>query len=147
MTDRLLVVVGLVAIAVVIAMVLQRRRPAPPTNPSSFEAPAQIDRSDFDDPEAPWLVAVFSSSTCDTCAAVVRSAEALRSEAVAVTIADAVRAIDLHRRYAIEAVPITVIADADGVVVRSYVGPVSSTHLWGALAELRDPGSVPPECT
>jgi hypothetical protein len=31
-------------------------------------------------------------------------------------------------------------------VRRSFMGPVSSTHLWAAVAELRDPGSVPPGC-
>jgi beta-ketoacyl ACP synthase len=46
----------------------------------------------------------------------------------------------------IEAVPIVAVADAAGVVQASFIGPVSSTHLWGALAELREPGSVPDGC-
>ena len=52
----------------------------------------------------------------------------------------------LRRRYHVEAVPTTVIADERGVVQRSFIGPVSSVHLWGALAGLRDPGSVPDGC-
>ena len=31
---------------------------------------------------------------------------------------------------------------AEGVVQRSFVGPVSATHLWAAVAEVREPGSV-----
>ena len=39
-----------------------------------------------------------------------------------------------------------VIADAEGVVHRSFLGTVSATHLWAAVAEARDPGSAPPGC-
>ena len=52
----------------------------------------------------------------------------------------------LHQRYQVEAVPIVVIADDRGVVVDSFLGPVSATHLWAALAEAREPGSVPEGC-
>jgi hypothetical protein len=38
------------------------------------------------------------------------------------------------------------VADQDGSVRASFLGPVSSTHLWAAVAELREPGSVPPGC-
>ena len=129
-----------------IALVAQRRRPAAPANPSSYDAPAQLDRDDFERPDAPWLVVVFSSATCDSCAGVWARAQPLRSEHVAVVEAEAARDSDLHQRYGIEAVPITVVADGEGVVRRSFVGPVSSTHLWAALAELREPGSVPEGC-
>jgi hypothetical protein len=50
---------------------------------------------------------------------------------------------DLHRRYEIAAVPTTVVADADGVVRRAFVGAFSATDLWAAVAELREPGSTP----
>jgi hypothetical protein len=145
-TARLVLVAALVVVAAVVALVAQRRRPAPPTNPSAYEAPAQLDRRDFSFPEAPWLVVVFTSETCDTCAEVWAKAEALRSDVVAVVDAEVSRDIELHDRYGIEAVPITVIADHEGVVQRAFVGPVSSTHLWAAVAELREPGSVPPDC-
>ena len=52
----------------------------------------------------------------------------------------------LHERYGIDAVPTTVVCDAQGGVVRSFLGPVSATHLWAAVAEVRDPGSIPPGC-
>lgn len=144
--DRLVVALVLAAVAVGVAAALQRRRADPPVRTRSWEAPAQLDRDDFDRPDAPWLVCVFSSATCSTCADVVTKAEVLASGDVAVQDVEADRDGDLHRRYRIEAVPIVVVADADGVVRSSFVGPVSSTHLWAALAELRDPGSVPEGC-
>ena len=145
--DRLALVLALAAVVVVIALVLQRRRPAQPTSlPRTYEAPAELVRTDFDRPEAPWLVAVFTSATCSTCGDVWSKAELLESTEVAVQQVEAQRDATLYRRYGIDAVPITVIADAAGAVQRSFMGPVSSTHLWAAVAELREPGSVPPSC-
>ena len=50
----------------------------------------------------------------------------------------------LHERYAIEAVPATLVVDGDGVVVASFIGPVTATDLWAAVAEAREPGTTPP---
>ena len=41
---------------------------------------------------------------------------------------------DVHERYRIDAVPTLVVADADGVVRASVVGPVSATDLWALVA-------------
>ncbi len=49
----------------------------------------------------------------------------------------------LHRKYHIDAVPIVVVADRLGVVRASFVGPMSATDLWAAVAEARHPGSSP----
>jgi hypothetical protein len=49
---------------------------------------------------------------------------------------------DLHSKYQIEAVPTLVLADRDGVVRTSYLGRMTATDLWAAIAEARDPGSV-----
>jgi hypothetical protein len=144
--DRLLLAAALAAVIVVVALVLQRRRPDAPSRAATVEPPAQLDRADFVSPAAPWLVVVFTSATCSTCAKVWSTAEVLASDEVAVQQVEATRDAELHRRYRIEAVPIVVVADAAGVVRRSFMGPVSSTHLWAALAELREPGSVPPGC-
>ncbi len=144
--DRLVVALVLAAVAVGVAAVLQRRRADVPTQPTTWEAPAQLDRADFVRPDAPWLVCVFSSATCSTCADIVTKAEVLASGDVAVQDVEAVRDKALHDRYRIQAVPIVAIADAQGVVRESFVGPVSSTHLWAALAELREPGTVPHDC-
>ena len=48
--------------------------------------PAQLDRDDFARPEAAWLVAVFTSATCHTCADVVAKAGVLATDDVAVDV-------------------------------------------------------------
>lgn len=146
--ERIYVALVLAAVIAVAAVLLQRRRPDAPTQPrTGYEAPRQLDRRDFERPDAPWLVAVFTSSTCDTCADVRVKAAVLESDQVVVQELEAGADRVLHERYGIEAVPIVAIAGPDGVVGASFMGPVSSTHLWAALADLRDPGSVPPGCS
>lgn len=143
--DRLLVALAVVAVAAVVAVVLSRRKPDAPTS-AGWTVPAQLDRADFVRPDAEWLVVVFSSATCDTCAGVVRNADALDSPVVAVQDVEVGAQSDLHDRYGIDAVPTLVVADADGVVRASFVGPVNATDLWATVAELREPGSVPEGC-
>jgi len=141
--ERLVVAAVLVAIAVVAAALLdRRRRPDAPSQPG-WAVPAQLDRADFPRPDAPWLVAVFTSVTCDSCRGTIDKARVLDCEEVAVFEAEVGTQAELHRRYAIEAVPITVIADGAGVVHASFVGPVTATDLWAAVAEAREPGSTP----
>lgn len=146
--DRVALAVALAAVVIVVALVLQRRRPDAPTGGGIRQtAPPQLDRADFERPEAPWMVVVFTSATCSTCADVWAKAEVLASDEVAVQEVEAVRDRALHQRYQVGAVPIVVIADHRGVVVDSFLGPVSATHLWAALAEAREPGSVPDGCS
>lgn len=131
-----------VIVAVVIAVLVDRRRPDPPTSPR-WAIPTQLDRADFARPDAPWLVAVFTSSTCDACADTAAKAAVLAGDEVAVEEVEAVAGGDVHRRYAIDAVPLVVVADAEGVVRASFVGPPTATDLWAAVAELRAPGPSP----
>jgi len=143
--ERLAIAAVLVAVAVLVALVLQRRRPDAPTQPA-WSVPAQVDRQDFARPDAPWLVAVFTSATCSTCAGVYDKARALASDAVVVDDVELGERPREHERYAIDAVPTLVVADAEGVVRASFVGPVTATDLWAAVAEAREPGSTPPGC-
>ena len=131
-----MIAVVLVALAVVVAVVLERRRPDAPTQ-ARWAVPSQLDRDDFTRPETPWLVAVFTSATCDSCAKVVAKAEPLESSEVAVEEVEYAVRPDLHRRYGIDAVPCIVMADAEGVVRASHVGPATATDLWATLAEVR----------
>lgn len=137
---RLLLAVVLVALVAAVAEVVRRRRAVdPPTQPRG-ELPSQLDRDDFDGDG--WLVAVFTSTTCSTCADVVRKAEVLRSDDVTVVTASFQEHRGLHERYDIDAVPCLVIADADGVVRAGFLGPVTATDLWAAMADAREPGSI-----
>ena len=134
--------VVLIAIAVVVALgvstVLRRRAGDAPTQ-GGFEAPTQLNRADFASPDAPWLVALFSSSTCNACADVASKASILASAEVAFANVDYVA-------NKIEAVPTLVIADAQGVVQRAFLGPVKAQDLWAAVANCREPGVAPSSC-
>ena len=141
---QLLIALLLVAAAGGVAALLRRRSvPDPPTTPRSATVPVQLDRADFDRPDAPWLVAVFSSATCQTCALVVDKARVVACHEVAVQDVEFTASRRLHERYGIDAVPTVVVADAEGVVRASFVGPMSATDLWAAVAEVRNPGSSP----
>ena len=136
---RVVIAVAIVALAAgVAAIVNRRRRSDPPTQPR-HAIPAQLDRGDFTEPSAPWLVVVFSSETCQTCAEVVAKAEVMRSDEVAVDVVPYQSRRDVHQRYAIDAVPLLVVADAAGAVKASFLGPVTATDLWAAVAEARQP--------
>ncbi len=135
--ERFLLAAAVVVVAVIVAVLLERRRPEAPTQ-GSWTVPAQLDRADFARPDAPWLVAVFTSATCDSCAQAVERAKVLASEAVAVDEAEVKARPDLHRRYHIDAVPIVVVADHEGVVRTSFTGPPSATDLWAAVAAVRE---------
>jgi thioredoxin-related protein len=81
---------------------------------------------------------VFTSATCTTCAGVLAKAKPLENDEVAVQEVEAVARKDLHQRYAIDAVPTLVVADAAGVVRGSLVGPASAEEIWAAVSGVRD---------
>ncbi len=143
--DRLLLLVLVAATAGTLAHLVQRRRPDAPVR-TGWSIPQQLDRRDFDRPDAPWLVAVFTSATCDTCGSVVQVARPLESQAVAFQEVEAGERRDLHDRYAVDAVPMVLLVDGVGVVRDHHLGPVTATRLWGSMAELRQPGSTLDGC-
>ncbi len=134
---RLAVAVAIVAVAAVIASIVRRRRASDAPTQGGFELPVQLDRHDFDRPDAPWLVVVFTSATCGSCADVVSKASVLAAGDVAVVEVAYQERPDLHARYAVEAVPALVVAGADGVVRTGFLGPVTATDLWAAVADAR----------
>lgn len=135
---RLLIALALVAVALLVARVLSARRTSDAPATARWPVPIQLDRADFARPEAPWLVAVFSSVTCVTCAKSVAQAAALASAEVSVQDIEVEARGDLHRRYGVEAVPLVLIADGEGVVQASFVGPTTATDLWAAMASVRE---------
>lgn len=143
--SRLIVAVALLLVAAIVAEALRRRKPAPPTQ-AKWAAPAQLDRADFDRPDVPWLVVVFSSTACAACELAVAKAAVLASAEVVVQDVSFQARPDLHKRYAVEAAPTIVVADADGVVRTSFVTTPTATDLWAAVAEARFPGSIPAGC-
>lgn len=142
---RVVLVLVAMGVALLAAAVLKRRSPDAPTQ-GGFQLPTQLDRSDFPQPQVPWIVVLFSSSTCDACANVLSKARVLESSDVAVVNVDYVEQKQLHVRYNIEAVPSLVIADEHGVVHKGYMGPVKAQDLWAAVAECREPGTWSGPC-
>jgi hypothetical protein len=140
MASRLVIALVVVVAAVVAARLLERRRPAPPTR-DAYPVPAQLDRQDFPRPDAPWLFVLFSSRTCDSCAAMVARVCGLESDGVATVQVEAKADKALHDRYRIEGVPMVVLADADGVVRAGFVGSVDTWELEEALVKARAAGA------
>lgn len=134
---RLIVALVLIAVAIGVALVLRRRRPQPQTQPR-WAVPAQLDRSDFVRPDAPWLVVLFSSATCESCQAVAAKAQLMASHDVAYEDVSYQTSRARHERYAIDVVPMTLLADRDGVVKASFIGTPATTDLWAAIATARD---------
>lgn len=133
----------LVAVVGAAALVLRRRQIVNPPTQQRWQVPAQLDRTDFPGATAEWIVVAFTSATCQTCADITRKAAVLASSQVSVVSVDFALMGALHRRYKIDAVPTVVIADRHGVVRASFLGPVSATDMWAAVAEARTPGSSP----
>jgi hypothetical protein len=139
---RLIVAAVLVVVAGVIAWRLRAQQTTDPVR-ASGEVPRQLQRADFPRADAPWLVVVFSSATCEGCAAIAAKVAVLDSADVATCEVEYGADRALHDRYAIDSVPLVVVADREGITRAAFLGPTSATDLWAALAELRSPGSTP----
>jgi hypothetical protein len=140
--DRVVLALGLIVVAAAVAWWLRGRQTEAPTQ-SRYQVPTQLDRADFEGTDRPWLVVVFSSTTCTMCVEAVAKASVLACDEVAVQEVSYQTRRELHRRYNIEAAPTTLLADGDGVVRAAFVGSPSATDLWAAVAEARAPGSSP----
>ena len=132
------VIVGVVVVIALLANLWQRKRQVDAPTQGASEVPSQIDRADFARPDAPWIVLAFTSATCQTCSDIERKARVLETNSVAIQILEYTAERELHERYKIDAVPTVLMADANGVVQANFLGPVSATDLWAALARVRD---------
>ena len=136
--ERVILAVVLVAVALVVAAVVQGRRPDAPTQSRTAPIPQQLDRADFDAVEVAWLVVVFSSDTCAACEEALVKANSLATDDVAVVEISWQAEPELHRRYAINTVPSLVIAGPDGAVEAGFIGTPPAGELWAAMASVRD---------
>ena len=132
------VIVGVVVVIALLANLWQRKRQVDAPTQGATEVPSQIDRSDFVRPDAPWVVLAFTSATCQTCSDIERKVRVLETNSVAIQILEYTAQRELHERYKVDAVPTVLMADANGVVQANFLGPVSATDLWAALARARD---------
>ena len=132
------VIVGVVVVIALLANLWQRKRQVDAPTQGASEVPSQIDRADFARPDAPWIVLAFTSATCQTCSDIERKVRVLETNSVAIQILEYTAERELHERYKIDAVPTVLMADVNGVVQANFLGPVSATDLWAALARARD---------
>ena len=137
--NSLLTAAGIVAIVAIAALVIRRSRVSDAPTQKIFASPTQIDRADFATQSQEWLVVVFTSASCHVCADMSAKAKVLATREVAVIEVEYEMQRDLHTRYNIEAVPTIVICDLRGVVRKSFMGPLSATDLWAAMATAREP--------
>lgn len=135
---EIIIVVAVALIALGVGWYTQRRAPDAPVQPARHVLPTQLDRGDFARPDAPWLVAVFTSETCETCAKVWTSTQLVESDQVAIQNIAYQQDQELHDRYNVTAVPSVVVVDEAGVNRAEFLGPPSSAELWATLAEVRD---------
>jgi hypothetical protein len=137
MTVRLAIAVALFVLLSAVAWWLERRRRANAPSQGTTSTPEQLDRLDFDHADAPWLVVVFTSDACASCEGLYEKALPLTSEDVAVVEIGFPAQRALHDRYHVQAAPMTLVADHEGVVRATFLGAFSATDLWNAVAELR----------
>ncbi len=137
--ERLLIALVILAVALVVAWFAQRRRPDAPTQASPIRSlPQQLDRGDFVSPGQNYLVAVFTSDTCDACASVLEAVETLAAPDVAIQNISWQSDKELHDRYAIDTVPATVIAGPDGAVGAGFLGQMPAAELAESMAAFRN---------
>jgi hypothetical protein len=94
---QVVIAAAVVLAAVALGLLLRSRQAvATPTQPS-LDVPAQLDRADFPQATAPWMVAVFSSASCNSCADVLRKAQVMASSEVSVVDVEFTEHRALHR--------------------------------------------------
>ena len=139
LTIILILAIGLTAFGV--SSLANRRMPDSPSVPKSI-LPYQLDRSDFNDPSIEWIFVLFTSDKCDACDLVLSEVSKISLPNVVVQNINYATNKSLHVRYEIDAVPILLLADQQGIVQWSFAGVPPSIEISEALVNL---GIVPPE--
>lgn len=127
MTTTLVVMAVVAAVAAGLAWWDQRRRRPAPTAIAGTP-PGSVDRNDFRSPDAPLLIAVFTSKTCSSCEAVWNELAGYESATVVTQNVEVIDQAELHHRYKIESVPTAIIVDATGETQAGFVGPLGPEH-------------------
>jgi hypothetical protein len=133
---RLAIAAVLLVVAVVVALVLERRRHAALRPFRSATDLQHVHRADFARPDAPWLALLFTSTDCDGCGPMADRIAPLESDRLAVAVCEYHQQRALHDRYQIDSVPYLVIADHDGIVRASFLGTASSDDIWTTVHAL-----------
>ncbi len=122
MTVRIAIALTLFVLLSGVAWWLERRRRTNAPMQGTTATPEQLDRRDFERPDAPWLVVLFTSDACASCEGLYDKAAPLASDDVAVVEIEFPEHRALHDRYHVRAAPMTLVADHEGVVRASFLG-------------------------
>ena len=109
------------AFAISVAYIANNRRTDSPSVPKS-SLPIQVDRNDFEMPGMKWLLVFFSSESCSSCIQVREILSDIPLNSIHIQEVSFPQEKNLHTRYAINSVPIVLIANLEGVVIWSYAG-------------------------
>ena len=109
------------AFAISVAYIANNRRTDSPSVPKS-SLPIQVDRNDFEMPDMKWLLVFFSSESCSSCIQVREILSDIPLNSIHIQEVSFPQGKNLHTRYAINSVPIVLIANLEGVVTWSYAG-------------------------
>lgn len=128
--ERLGILVVLTVLAIVVSLLLQRRRPEAPSAPS-YRAPGQVDLADFVSrpTSGEVLIVVFSSTSCDGCIGVWKTLSELKTTGVQIQRIEVEDDPSLHKRYKIDGVPTTLVIDSEGIVTKSFFGLVTRSEI------------------
>lgn len=129
----------LVIVASVTIVIYAKSRGRQEIRSTTYDTPLKVDRSDFAQLDQETLVVAFLSQKCDSCIDVWSKAQVLGSNKVGVTKIDFEdpNGKKLHKKYEIEAVPTVIICDSSGVTQKAFLGAVTATDLWAAVARVR----------
>lgn len=122
-----------------IAVLLERHSASTAGPVPTGTVPTRIRRRDLGVGPDGWLLVLFSSSDCSSCARVRDRISTLAGPDVAIREVDHRSEPELHRRYGIDTVPLTVLVDRSGEVGLAVLGPVDDHHL-AEIASHLDPG-------
>lgn len=123
----LIIMVAVAAGAAAVAFVMSKRDSGDPVA-AIGEPPSQLRRDDFRSPDAEWLMVVFTADTCSTCQQVWAEISTLDSPFLATQNVEVELDAELHRRYKIESVPLTVLVDSAGTVAQGFFGPLGHSE-------------------
>jgi thioredoxin-like negative regulator of GroEL len=140
--ERLVIAAVLIAVAIAVATLVQRRRGASAAAVPRSELPPVVDLVAAGISQGPALV-VFTEETCRTCQAALA---VVRGPAgAALPVAEVAFGVEreLHRQHGIDTVPTTVVADVDGRVIDGWVGSVDLSGLAAALAQVVPRADLP----
>ena len=108
------------AFAIIVAYIANNRRTDSPSVPKS-SLPIQVDRNDFNMPDMKWLLVFFSSESCSSCIQVREILSEIPLNSIHIQEVSFPQEKNLHTRYAINSVPIVLIANLEGVVILSLI--------------------------